>query len=128
MHDGTEDEDTAPKSAIEIAKGTASKRRGNAEALKKQTAGVSKSIDDPSLQRDIGILLLKYLKNNAFFDIAANVPILYYITKFSILADNLDIEAESYTWTFIICMNLVHLRLWYVRKVGEALSRIFSTL
>ena len=71
---------------------------------------------------------MKYLKNNAFFDIAANVPILYYITKFSILADNLDLEADSNTWTFIICMNLVHLRLWYVRKVGEALTRIFSTL
>ena len=35
MHESTEDEDSGPKSAIEIAKGTANKRRGNAEALKK---------------------------------------------------------------------------------------------
>lgn len=52
-----------------------------------------------------------------------------YLIKFSILEkEGFDIQNQYDSWEFVFCMNLVHLRLWYVRKVGDSLTRIFKIL
>ena len=51
-------------------------RRGNANSLKVQTSGLTKGLNDPRLHRDICHLFCRYIKKDAFFDVAANVPIL----------------------------------------------------
>lgn len=124
------DEDEEDKTAVDRASGKAEKmRRGNADSLKNQTAGASKSIDDPALQRDFLILFKKYLKYSAIVDIAANIPFIVILSPHIFVENKLAGSDDQYgQWNFMLCMSLVNLRLWHVNKVGQSMSAIFSIL
>ena len=87
-------------------------------------------IDDPTLYRDIYYIFGKYAKRQMIIDLAANLPIFIYTLmeiqpKYDQDWHISDIYEQK---TFIICFNLVHLRLYHFRKVFNVIQTIFDEL
>ena len=56
------------------------KRKGNVKSLLQKVGNVS-SIDDPTLNRDIGFLFKTYMRRDAIWDMAANFPVIIYLAR-----------------------------------------------
>lgn len=60
------------------------KRKGTVKMLQKKAHVNDKDLDDPAVERDVGILIKKYLRGDALFDILANIPFLVYTIVYGI--------------------------------------------
>ena len=71
------------------------------------------------------------MRRDAFFDIAANVPILVYLTTNFMFGNNDEHELDDdgeYSWQFYVCASLVHLRLFHIGKVSFIIKTLFAKL
>ena len=95
-------------------------------SLKRQ-AGLTNSIDDPALVRDILVLVKKYFKRDAFFDILANFHIViflfYHDAMMSNGSDMIRFEDDN---LFMLCMGLKTLRLFHAYQVADSLRRLMD--
>ena len=64
-------------------------RKGTAKMLKSKANGKESNLDDPAVERDVAVLVKKYLKGDALKDILANIP---YIVYFIVYGYPKDVE------------------------------------
>ena len=76
------------------------------------------------MQRDVCILLLRYIKKDAIIDILANVPILYYFGAQDAETTNELLEDHF----FVVCMAMKTLRLWHAGAVADTVRRLMDVL
>ena len=85
-------------------------------------------MDDPLLHRDICYIIGNYFKREAWFDIAANGPIIFYIFAYGKPSTEAEIEEVQQDILFVTCMALKTLRLDHVKEVTDAFKRLIDFL
>ena len=101
------------------------KRKGNVNTFKKKDL---KDLEDPMLHRDIVYIIKNYFKQEAWFDIAANGPILLYIFAYGKPSTEEEIEEVQLDVLFVTCMAFKTLRLYHVKEVTDAFRRLIDFL
>ena len=104
-----------------ILKGKGGKRMAQnyqSPFTKRGTLGID--VDDPVLERDIYILLLKYIKSGVIFDIVANIPALFYTIEWAEHSKEVNSEYAERLFddkVYVTFMALKVLRLFHFDKV-----------
>jgi len=103
-------------------------RKGNVKMLIQTNSSMSKGLDDPLLNRDIWLLTKKYFKRDAYIDILANFPILFYTIFVGFPMSIEDTYEYNDYYLFWVCMSLKTLRIFHIDEVIDVMTRIIDKL
>lgn len=102
-------------------------KRGDFRLLQSKYV-TSIQINDPTLERDVIVLLKSYLKSDGIIDVTANVPIILYSLFKGFPETDDEIEDSKSDSLLQMCLALKILRLAHIYKVKNALHRMIDKL
>lgn len=96
--------------------------------LKSKATRNEKDLDDPAVERDCVVLIMKYLKGDALKDILANIPFIVYTIVYGIPRDPVMLEEQTSDWLFNLVMGLKIFRLSHFDEMTDAITRLMDSL
>jgi len=103
-------------------------RVGNTQLMRSRSSEGTTGLMDPEIERDILLIIKKYFKREAVFDILANFPIMFYHIFNEWPKNEAEIGMMAESTVFNICMGLKTLRLAHIYEVSESLKRLMENL
>ena len=96
--------------------------------LKSKANLKKKALDDPAVERDVVVLLKKYLRGDALIDCLANIPFVVYTFVYGIPRDAVEIEEHTHDWLFNLVMAIKILRLFHYDEITDTITREMDIL
>ena len=96
--------------------------------LKSKAKGKESNLDDPAVERDVAVLIKKYLKGDALKDFLANIPYIVYIIVYGIPSDAEQLDERTGDWLFNLVMALKILRLSHFDEMTDTIMRLMDSL
>lgn len=83
-----------------------------------------KGINDPDVERDVSVLFVKYLKEDSWLDLPANIPFLLFIIISGLPTTYDEVEDIKDDWVFNTVMWIKLLRLAHMEEINETITRL----
>lgn len=85
-------------------------------------------LNDPETERNIFIIIKKYLKRDAFFDVMGSFPILLYSLNVPNPSNEEELMAVNADIIYKVCWVCKLFRLFHVYEVNETQRRLLDQL